>query len=71
MLTLMSIPEAEQRLAQIAMRLGMSPQSAGVSAFVNTLLQAARIDALMEYVQPFELDPDGRPILKGTLEEIH
>ncbi len=67
----MTIAEAEQRLAQVAMRLGMTPQSAGVSAFLNALLLSAKVDALTEYVQPFELDATGSPIMKGTFEEIY
>jgi hypothetical protein len=65
------IAEAEQKLAAAGMQLGLNPQSAGVSAFLNALLLSVRVDALIEYVQPFELDAQGAPIMKGTWEELH
>ena len=61
---------AEKRLYEATMKIGITPQSAGVSAFVNSILQSCRIDALIEYTKPFELDADGNPIFKATFEEI-
>jgi hypothetical protein len=61
---------AEKRVCEAASKLGMNPQSAAVSAFYNTLLMSCRIDALIEYTKPFELDGEGNPVMKGTYEEI-
>jgi len=61
---------AEKRLCDAAMKLAMNPQSAGLSAFFNSLLLSCRVDALVEYTKPFELDADGNPIMKGRFEEI-
>lgn len=61
---------AEKRLAAAAMALGLNPQSAAVSAFVQGVLLNTRVDALIEYTAPFELDEGGSPIMKGTFEEV-
>jgi hypothetical protein len=64
------LADAEKRLFQACLKLGMTPQSAAVSAFVNSIMLGAKIDALAEYVQPFELDETGTPIMKATLDEL-
>jgi hypothetical protein len=61
---------AEKRVVDAASKLGMNPQSAGISAFFNSVLLACRVDALIEYTKPFELDAEGAPIMKATFEEV-
>jgi hypothetical protein len=61
---------AEKRLCDAASKIGMNPQSAGLSAFFNSLLLACRVDALIEYTAPFELDEHGTPLMKATFNEI-
>ena len=62
---------AEKRLFEAALKLGMTPNAAAVSAFVNGLITNCKVDALVEYTAPFELDEEHRPILRGTFAELY
>ena len=60
---------AQQRLADACMKLPLNPQNAGISAFVNGAILNAKVNALIEYVEPFTLDATGAPIMKATFDE--
>ena len=61
---------AQERLIEALKKpLPMNPQSAGISAFFNGAILNSKINALIEYVQPFELDEHGSPIMKSTFDE--
>jgi len=51
------------------MKLPLHPQNAGISAFVNGAILNAKMNALIEYTAPFELDESGSPVMKATFEE--
>ena len=42
---------AQQRLAQACMQLPMQPLAAGISAFVNSMILSARVDAIVELLK--------------------
>lgn len=44
------LEKAQNRLAKACMGLGVNPASAGISGFLNSILLAARLDALAEVV---------------------
>jgi hypothetical protein len=50
--------------------LPLNQNNVGISAFVNVTLLSAQVSALVEYVQPFELDAEGVPIPRPPYEEI-
>ena len=64
------IQAAKQRLAQACMQQPMTPQGASISAYVNTTLLSAHVQALIEYTAPLEIDADGNPQLKGTFDDL-
>ena len=61
---------AQQRLGKACMGLPLNQQNVGISAFVNVTLLSAQVSALVEYVQPFELNEQGEPIPRPPYEEI-
>lgn len=64
------IDVAQQRLGKACMNLPLNQQNVGISAFVNVTLLSAQVSALVEYVQPFELNEAGEPIPRPPYEEI-
>lgn len=64
------IDVAQQRLGKACMSLPLNQQNVGISAFVNVALLSAQVSALVEYVQPFELNEQGEPIPRPPYEEL-
>ena len=60
----------QRRLIDACMKQRMKPEGFALSAYINTTLLAAKVDALAEYTAPFELDASGSPIMKATYEEL-
>jgi hypothetical protein len=64
------IARAQQNLIRACMQVKLKDNGHAISAYVNTTLLGAQLAALVEYTQPFELDADGAPIMKGTYQEL-
>lgn len=60
----------QERLGKACMNLPLNSQNVGISAFVNVTLLSAQVSALVEYVQPFELNEQGEPIPRPPYQEI-
>lgn len=45
------LEQARQALANACLRQPMNPQTAGISAYVNSIMTAARVSALYDYLQ--------------------
>jgi hypothetical protein len=55
---------AQQRLAKACMQQQLSPQGAGISAFVNGVVNAATVSALIEYIAEKDLFKFNELLLK-------
>jgi hypothetical protein len=64
------INRAQRRLIDACMKVPLQPGGHAISAYVNSALLSAQVAALVEYTQPFELDAQGSPIMKGTYQEL-
>lgn len=63
-----TLADAQLALKNAALAMGLPPQSAAMSAYINGLLQSARITALCKYL--IESDPDADAKLSAITVEV-